>query len=272
MTADDRPLEIPGQGARGSRASRRDDMVLREPGPWSRSVIALLKHLEQVGFAGAPRAVGDGFASDGREAVTYIPGTSPHPRAWDDAALVALGTLLRQLHEATASFEAPADVCWQPWFMRQLPGRRPVIGHGDTGPWNVVAQDGIPVALIDWEFAGPVDAVWALAEAAWLNAQLHDDDVAAQFELPAVEQRAHQVRLLVDAYGLAESERAGFVDKMAELAVHSARAEAVQYGVTAETTAAVAASGYPVMWAVTWRARSASWMFRHREVLEHALA
>ena len=57
-----------------------------------------------------------------------------------------------------------------------------------------------------------------------------------------------------------------------ELAVHSARAEAVQYQVTPETTAAFAASGYPVMWAVTGRARSASWILRHRQVLERALA
>ena len=147
-----------------------------------------------------------------------------------------------------------------------------MIGHGDTGPWNVVAQGGIPVALIDWEFAGPVDALWALAETAWLNAQLHDDDVAERFDLPSAERRAHQVRLLVDAYGLDVPERVGFVDRMVELAVHSARAEAVQYQVTPETTAAIAASGYPVMWAVTWRARSASWMLRHRELLERALA
>ena len=272
MTADERRIEIRRDDAVGPRARQPDRIVLREPQPWSKSVIALLKHLERVGFKGAPRAVGDGFAPDGREAVTYIPGTSPHPKAWEDSALVALGTLLRQLHEATASFEVPDDVCWQPWFIRDLPGQHPVIGHGDTGPWNVVAKSGIPVALIDWEFAGPVDAVWALAETAWLNAQLHDDDVAERFELPSAERRAHQVRLLIDAYGLGRSERAGFVDKMAEIAVHSARAEAVQHQVTADTTVAVAASGYPVMWAITWRSRSASWMFRHREVLERALA
>lgn len=272
MTDDELPLKVWGSGERASKARLGDGVVLRDPGPWSRSVIALLKHLEREGFDGAPRAVGDGFATDGREVVTYIPGTSPHPRAWDDAALIALGALLRKLHEATSSFEVPADVYWQPWYVRQLRGGHPVIGHGDTGPWNVVAQDGIPVALIDWELAGPVDAVWALAEAAWLNAQLHDDDVAARYELPSAERRARQVRLLVDAYGLDVPERVGFVDKMAELAVHGARAEAVQYQVTPETTAAVAACGYPIMWAVTWRARSASWILRHREVLERALA
>jgi hypothetical protein len=271
MTADERRIEIRGDDADVSGAAHSDRIVLRETQPWSRSVIALLKHLEQVGFDRAPRAVGDGFAPDGREAVTYIPGSSPHPKAWEDQALVALGTLLRRLHGATASFEVPDDVCWQPWFIRDLTGKHPVIGHGDTGPWNIVAQGGIPVALIDWEFAGPVDAIWALAETAWLKAQLHDDDVAERFELPSAERRAHQVRLLVDAYGLGMSERVGFVDKMAEIAVHSARAEAIQYEVTGDSTIAVDPSGYPVMWAITWRARAASWIFRHRELLERAL-
>jgi len=31
----------------------------------------------------------------------------------------------------------------------------PVYGHGDVGPWNIVARDGIPIAFVDWEFAGP---------------------------------------------------------------------------------------------------------------------
>ena len=71
-----------------------------------------------------------------------------------------------------------------------------MTGHGDPGPWNVVAQDSIPVAFIDWEFAGPVDALWELAEAAWQNAQLHDDDVAERFGLPSAALRSQQVRLL----------------------------------------------------------------------------
>ena len=233
--------------------------------------MALLKHLEAVGFEGAPRPVGDGFDADGREVITYSPGTTPHPRAWDDNAIAALEALVRRLHDATESFQPPADASWQPSLARLLPGNHPVIGHGDLGPWNVVAQDGVPVALIDWEFAGPVDALWELAETAWLNAQLHDDDIAERVGLPPAARRSQQVRLLLDAYGLSAAERAGFVDRMIEFAVHSARSEAVRYGVTADTATAVDPSGYPVLWAITWRARSASWMLRHRQILERAL-
>jgi len=57
---------------------------------------------------------------------------------------------------------------------------------------------------------------------------------------------------------------------MIEFAVLSARAEAVLYGVTPDTATAVDPSGYPVLWAITWRARRASWMLRHRQILERA--
>ncbi|MGZ4433218.1 MAG: hypothetical protein ACXVW7_06265 [Trebonia sp.] len=38
----------------------------------------------------------------------------------------------------------------------------------------------MPVALIDWETAGPVDPLVELAQLAWLNAKLHDDVVAPE--------------------------------------------------------------------------------------------
>ena len=129
VSTDETPLAIWGNGAAASKAHRRQDVVLHTAGLWSRSVMALLKHLEAVGFEGAPRPVGDGFDADGREAITYIPGTTPHPRAWDDHAIDALGTLVRRLHDATEFFQPPADASWQPSFARLLPGDHPVIGH-----------------------------------------------------------------------------------------------------------------------------------------------
>jgi hypothetical protein len=45
-----------------SRASLRADVVYRDPGQSSRTVLAFPRHLEQPGFTGAPREMGDGFA------------------------------------------------------------------------------------------------------------------------------------------------------------------------------------------------------------------
>jgi hypothetical protein len=58
-------------------------------------VLALLRHLEREGFAGAPRVVGSGFAEDGREMVGYVPGASPHPRAWAEDAVAGRQCLTR---------------------------------------------------------------------------------------------------------------------------------------------------------------------------------
>ena len=164
-------LSIAGSGARESKARLRDGVVLRKAGPWSATTTALLRHLEEVGFMAAPRVVGRGMADDGREMLTFVPGESPQPHRWNDEGVAEVGGLLRLLHRATSTFAPPVDAYWQPWFGRELPGSEPVISHCDLGPWNIIARDGLPVAFVDWEFVGPVDARWDLAHTAWLNAQ-----------------------------------------------------------------------------------------------------
>jgi hypothetical protein len=266
------PLQVWGSAGHPSKAQLRDGVVYREAGPWSPAVLALLRHLEQAGFAGAPRVVGSGFAADGREMVSYVPGASPQPFAWREDAVAGVGKLLRDLHAATAAFTVPPGARWKEWFGRELGGTLPVIGHCDAGPWNIIARDGQAVALIDFEYAGPVDAVWELAEASWLNAQLHDDDIAERVGLPDAAARARHLRAILDGYGLPAAQRACFVDKMITIAVHSARAEAVESGVTPDTSAGVTDTGYPFAWAITWRARSASWMLTNRSRLERAIS
>lgn len=123
----------------------------------------------------------------------------------------------------------------------------------DLGPWNILARDGAPIAFIDWDSAGPVDATWELAQVAWLNVQLHDDDVAEGNGLPDVETRAHQLRVLLDAYRLDHARRERFVEQIAKLAIHEARQEAVDAGITGSSTEAIAPNGFPIMWAVTWQ-------------------
>jgi hypothetical protein len=230
----------------------------------------LLGHLHDHGFAAAPRPVGEGFAPDGREQLHFIEGRSPQPLAWSDDAAFELGQLLRRLHDITAGFDPGPHPVWRPWFARTLAGTRPVVGHGDLGPWNVLARDEMPAAFIDWDNAGPVDAIWELAQVAWLNAQLHDDDVTELNNLGDPVTRACQCALIVDGYGLSAADRVGFVDKMIEFAIRSARDEAIVHHVSPDTPSP-ASDGFPVLWGVTWRARAAAWMYDHRTVIEHAL-
>jgi hypothetical protein len=266
-------MELRDRGYNGdqpSNARRRGDVVLRESGPWSASVHAFLRHLRDVGFTRCPEVLGTGFADDGRETLSFVTGDSANPGPWSDEAVSSIGSVLRDLHRAGESFSPPARAIWRPCLSRDLDGERRTFGHGDLGPWNVVVNDG-SAAFIDWDFSGPVDARWELTEATWLNCQLHDDEVADRCGLPGPAERARQVRYMLDAYGLTKEDRSGFVDDMISFAVHSARWESHLFNVEPSSTNAVTGSGFPVMWAITWRVRSASWMIANRSVLMNAV-
>lgn len=257
-----------GSGTAPSGASRSGEGVLRKSGPWTPAVLELLRHLERVGFSGAPRVVGDGYSPDGRMAVSFIAGESPHPGVWADEQVESVGVLLRDLHAASGSFTPAAGAVWRDTWLDEIGNDGDVVlGHGDAAPWNIVGRDGRPEALVDWEFAGPINRLTELAYTVWLNAQLHDDDVAELQGLPDARSRARQAHVILEGYELPSSQRGAVVDRMIELAVHAARAEAVMAGVHPDSTEAIDSHGYPVLWAITWRARSASWMIRHRALL-----
>jgi hypothetical protein len=245
---------------------RRGGVVIRDAGPWNPAVHALLRHLEDAGFAAAPRLAGSGLDPDGREVLTFIDGEFTQPGPWSLDGAAALGRLLRSLHEATRSFRPPPGAAWFPWHGRDLGGPERVTGHCDTGPWNIVARDGLPVALIDWETAGPTDPLVELAQLAWLNAKLHDDAVAAIEHLPPLADRARQLAAIADAYGLTARQRRGLLGQIIELAIADTAAEADDAHVTPHTASHPAA-----LWAMAWRARSAAWMIRNRRTLEAAL-
>lgn len=138
---------------------RVGESVRRPAQPWTASVAALLGHLQEVGFGGAPRSLG--IDDQGREVVTYLPSERTWPYA--EEVLVATAQLLRRLHDALDGFAAPSGAVWA------LPrggaaGLR--FGHNDIGPLNTVYRDGLPYAFIDWELAGPAPALYDIVEAA----------------------------------------------------------------------------------------------------------
>ena len=257
--------EVPLASGGRTHVVRKGDTVLRETGAWAATVHALLRHLEAVGFTAAPRVIGSGFDEQGREVLSFIEGEFVHPRSWSEEALPYFGRLLRDLHRATESFTIPADAVWRERHGRRLGDPQAGIGHCDTGPWNIVARDSLPYALIDWEAAGPVDPVYELAQTCWLNAQLHDDDVAERQGLPPLNERARHLRLIVEGYELPKSQRVDIVDRMIEFAIQDGADEAIRARVTEDTRDPAA------LWAITWRTRSAAWMMRHRSALGAAL-
>jgi hypothetical protein len=241
------------------------DVTLRPVAPWTSAVHALLKHLEAVGFAGSPRVVGAGVGADGWETLQFVAGQAAASRVWSGEGIHELGQLLRRLHRATATYRAPPQAVWQKSFLRST-GTGTIISHCDVAPWNVIVRDDRPVALIDWELAGPVEPLDEVAHTGWLNARLFDDGVDAAAGLSSVEERTRRLRSFVDGYELPAKERAELPQRLIDVAILSAAADAIEANITTEST-----DELRMAWGVAWRARSAAWLIQHGSLLERAL-
>jgi aminoglycoside phosphotransferase (APT) family kinase protein len=190
------------EGGSMTHVVRVGDTVRRSPGRQSAAVQALLRHLEAEGVDGAPRALG--FDDQGRESVTFIDGKLGF--VWDDEILPALGSLIRRLHDAAASFDDTPHA--DSWIG---PIRAPVetICHNDIVPWNTVYRDRVPIALIDCDAAAPGPRAWDLAYAAAAFVPLTGPDDAFNSAKPGwsgaptnVAHRAARLRSLLDGYGM----------------------------------------------------------------------
>jgi hypothetical protein len=203
---------LDGGMTNAGRVTRVGQTVRRPTRPTSDATIALLEHLEQVGFDGAPRYLG--IDEQDRETLSYIPGEAPIaplPKwAFTDHALVSVAELLRRYHEAVSSFD-PSGFIWP----HPIPARfrHGLVSHNDPNLDNVIFNDGSAVALIDFDLASPGCAAWDLACTARLWVPLRDpQDVAAEVG----DRTFTRLALLADAYGATREERLGLVDAVVE--------------------------------------------------------
>ena len=175
-----------------NRVVRDGDTVRRDPGDRAGFVHELLRFFEQGGWTGAPRLLGvDG---QGREALTFLDGyvawLSPTDRVSSPGSLAEVARLVRQFHDLTTG--------------TPLAGGQEVVCHNDLSPKNTVYRDdgaGMrPVAFLDWDVAAPGARVHDVAHMCWQYLDLGPavDDLAAA---------ARRVRLMCDAYGLADRSR-----------------------------------------------------------------
>lgn len=185
---------------------RVGDTVRRPAGEWTPAVQALLAHLHDVGFPGAPRPLG--LDERGREVLEYVPGRMAWPDGFDrldtDPALAHVARLIREYHDAVAGFDAPADARWR----RLWPEHGDeIIAHHDLAPWNLVL--GEDWVFIDWDSAGPGSRLWDLAYALHGFVPLSADPRWSSVRF------GHRMRVMADAYGLDETDRRGLVDLLA---------------------------------------------------------
>jgi len=170
--------------------------TVRKPVTASTSAVqALLRHLTEVGFAGAPKALGRDAL--GRQVLEFVPGTMCDALPPLDASgLARVGRLIRELHDATASFVPPDGAVWD---VAIPPDATDLLCHHDLAPWNLVLADDGRWVFIDWDGAGPGSRLWDLAYAAHGFVPLHPGGD------PVVD--APRLRAFVDGYGLDEAQR-----------------------------------------------------------------
>ena len=190
---------------------RVGDTVRRPAGPWTPAVHALLRHLEDKGFAGAPRALGIDAA--GREMLTFAEGAAAWPWAafrplMTDDALLRVAALIGAYHAAVADFHPPPDARWSP--IAPASGAE-LVCHNDLAPWNLIVGPAGELTFIDWDLAAPGARRSDLAYAARTFAPLVPD---APFEVDHV----HRLRMLRDAWRLT-------ADELIEAIVWRARAD-----------------------------------------------
>ncbi|AGZ42561.1 type 11 methyltransferase [Actinoplanes friuliensis DSM 7358] len=160
--------EVPLVGGFVGAAVRVGDTVRKAPPPDPGFVRGLLTTFAGLGWAGAPRFLGTD--EQGREVLSFVEGDVPSGPVSDEA-LAAVARLVREFHDLTGG----------------------VVCHHDLSPGNTVFRDGMPVAFIDWDLAGPGLPVQDLAHVCWQFVPLGPGaDVA---------EAARRVRVVADAYG-----------------------------------------------------------------------
>jgi hypothetical protein len=164
---------------------RLGDTVRRGRSAHSPFAAQVLAYLESVGFPYAPRYLG--VDDQGRDILSFIPGcTTDHPSQRAAGAYAIGGQMLRALHEATAD--------------HPLANGQECVVHGDPGPYNAIFQDGLPVALIDWDSCRPGRRIDDLGYLAWAWC------VQSQGNVPIAEQAKH-LREMSCGYGGVEPEQ-----------------------------------------------------------------
>ncbi len=185
---------LPGGGLHD--VYRIGDTVHRPANWWTPRVHALLRYLTEQDFPASPAV--HGFDDEGREVLTYLPGTVGHPPLAEtlrgDDTLIALARLLREFHDRTLGFVDRYPTGWQ------YPAMEPVevICHGDFAPYNCVFDGPRPVGMIDFDTARPAPRWWDLGYLVYCLVPLAPADDGGFGSPP---EQLRRLRLFFETYG-----------------------------------------------------------------------
>ena len=155
----------------------------------------LLNLYSLAGMDQAPKAFG--LTPDGRERLSYLPGTVPaYPMpdwVWTEVVLADAVRLLRRLHDASVTMVGVSDGWRSP---ARLPAE--VVCHNHLAPYNLVFDDGRLTGVVAFDYCSPGPRIWDLAYLAYTLAPL--TGALGKDPSPAP-QRAERTQGLLTAYG-----------------------------------------------------------------------
>ncbi len=139
----------------------------------------------------------------------FVPGVVAWPDHFDllngDDQLHRAARLVRDFHDAIADFTPPPGARWQ--VLIPADGDE-IIAHHDLAPWNLVIGKR-RWAFIDWDTAAPGTRLWDLAYAMHGFAPLSANPAFQR------EDASRRLRVIADAYGLAEQQRLDIIPLLA---------------------------------------------------------
>jgi Ser/Thr protein kinase RdoA (MazF antagonist) len=174
----------------------RGEVVIRPRKPWTPTVHSLLAHLHARGLP-VPEPLG---YDDQEEQVRLVPGEAgvdAWPHQLELAGVRTAAALLRQVHDASADWQPPADAQWSVPF---TPG--PIVCHGDPQPADFAWCHGQAVGLFDWDGARPGDPGGDVAYALlWFTPFNADESELRSRGFEGSPDRRARAEAFLDGYG-----------------------------------------------------------------------
>lgn len=180
-----------------------DGIVTRPASAQTATVHAFLEHLRAQGLEDV---VPEPLSNDGTtETLRLIEGDAGGD-AWyhqhNLEGLESAAQLLRRIHDASRTWEPPADAVFGQTVLATRPQPGHIFCHGDPGPWNFVWRDGQAVGLFDWDYLHPGDPVDDIAYALfWFAPTRADDHCLNWHHFPTVPDRRRRIQHFLTAYG-----------------------------------------------------------------------
>ncbi|NLF03439.1 MAG: phosphotransferase [Actinomycetales bacterium] len=166
----DPKVEIPLPGGNVGGAVRVGDTVRRPTGPWTPAVHDLLDHVGHAGLDSVPRVIGRD--AQGREVLTYLPGSPVDLTATTPGQLRAAAAWVGRYHRAVVGF-APGTRRWR--FVERDLRSGEIVCHHDSTIYNMLFDGDRLTGVIDWDVSGPGVPLDDLAILAWSGLPLYPE-------------------------------------------------------------------------------------------------